>query len=99
MVRAYATEEERGVRFAAIVGIVGFINVPIVFLATTLWRTQHPVPTIFQKGLVPAMLLTLLVCLLAFTLLYTYLLLRAVSPRQLEAEIRRSKQNIEGKSI
>lgn len=99
MVRAYAVEEERGARFAAVVGIVGFIDVPIVFLATTLWRTQHPGLTIFEEGLIPAMLLTLLICLVAFTLLYAYLLRRAILLRQLGAEIRRLRQHITEKSI
>ncbi|MDI6815423.1 MAG: cytochrome c biogenesis protein [Dehalococcoidales bacterium] len=94
MVRAYAMEEEREARFAAVVGIVSFINVPIVFLATTLWRTQHPGPTIFQEGLTFTMLVTLLVCLVAFTLLYAYLLRRMISLKQIRSEIRRLKQHI-----
>ena len=97
MVRAYAAEEERGARFAAVVGIVSFINVPIVFLTTRLWRTQHPAPMIFEGGLIPDMLLTLLVCLAAFILLYIYLLLITISVRQMGAEIRQLRQSIREK--
>ncbi len=92
IVRSFATEESRGARFAAIVGIVGFIDVPIVALAITLWRTQHPGAVIFQGGLAPSMLLTLLVSLAAFTALYFLLLMQRVSMRNDEREIERLKE-------
>ncbi len=87
MVRSFAAEESRGARFAAVVGIVGFIDVPIVALAITLWRTQHPGPLIFQGGLAPSMLLTLLVCLAAFTTLYLLLLTQRISLKHDEIEV------------
>jgi len=92
IIRSYATDESRGARFAAVVGIIGFIDVPIVALATTLWRTQHPGPVIFKGGLAPAMLLTLLVCLVAFTALYSLLVIQRVSMKKDEIEIRRLKE-------
>ena len=93
IIRAYATEEQRGARFAAVVGIVGFIDVPIVALAITLWRTQHPGPVVFEGGLAPSMLLTLLVCLAAFTTLYSLLLIQRVSMKNDEIEIKRLKES------
>ena len=90
-VRSYTTDEERGARFAAVVGVVGFIDVPITILAITLWRTQHPGPVIFEGGLAPPMLLTLMVCLAAFTILYYLLLTRRVAMKKAEGEIRRLK--------
>jgi len=92
IVRSFATEESRGARFAAVVGIVGFIDVPIVALAITLWRTQHPGPVIFQGGLTPPMLLTLLICISAFTTLYLLLLMQRISMKNDEIEIRRLKE-------
>ena len=92
IVRSFATEESRGARFAAVVGIVGFIDVPITALAITLWRTQHPGPTIFQGSLSPPMMLTLLVCLVAFTILYCLLLIQRVSMKNDEIEISRLKE-------
>jgi len=92
IVRAYAAEEHRGARFAAVVGIVGFIDVPIVALAITLWRTQHPGPVIFQGGLAPSMLLTLLVCLAAFTTLYFLLLIQGISIKNDEGETKRLRE-------
>jgi len=97
LVRSYATEESRGARFAAVVGIVGFIDVPIVALAIVLWRTQHPQPVIFEGGLSPAMLLTLLICLAAFTVLYAQLLTQRVWLRQAEAEVGKLKSALSQK--
>ena len=87
MVRSLTVEKSRGARFAAVVGIIGFIDIPIVVLATTLWRGMHPGAIIFQGGLAPPMLLTLLVSITAFTVFYFYLLGRRMGLREIEAEI------------
>ncbi len=92
MVRSFATEETRGARFAAVVGIVGLIDIPIIVLATTLWRGMHPGPVIFQGGLAPPMLLTLLVSIVAYTALYFLLLIQRVSMRNDEIEIKKLKE-------
>ncbi len=61
--------------FAAVFGIAGFINVPITFFAIRIWRTIHPV-VIRSSGIsiTSPMLNTLIITLLAFTLLYFHLL-------------------------
>ncbi|MFH1651850.1 MAG: cytochrome c biogenesis protein CcsA [Chloroflexota bacterium] len=91
LVRSYAANESQGARFAAVVGIIGFIDLPIIVLAITLWRTQHPGPVIFEGGLIPPMLLTLLVSLAAFTCLFLLLLWQGYSLRTLENRLRRWK--------
>lgn len=96
MVRSFAVEESRGARFAAVVGIVGFVDIPITAIAITLWRTQHPRPVIFEGGLTPSMLLTLIICVAAFTLLYVYLLLQAISLKQAEADLGKISQALRG---
>jgi heme exporter protein C len=88
IVRAYIPEEERRARFAAVVGIVGFIDVPVVALAITLARTQHPGPLIFRGGLTAPMVLTLTVCIVAFTVFYFLLLTEGVSIKRSEDEVR-----------
>jgi heme exporter protein C len=92
MVRSFADDRQRGSRFAAVVAIVGFIDVPVVALAIILWRTQHPGPLIFQGGLTTPMLLTLLVCLAAFSALYCCLLVAGISIKNDEIEIGKLKQ-------
>ncbi|MFC1942292.1 cytochrome c biogenesis protein [Chloroflexota bacterium] len=93
LIRSYASEESRGARFAAVIGIIGFIDVPIAAFAITLWRTQHPGPVIFSGGLAPPMLLTLLISLAAFTSLYALLMIQRVSLKKSEDEIKRLKDN------
>jgi len=95
LVRSYTAEKERGARFAAVVGIVGFVDVPIVALAITLWRTQHPSPVIFSGGLAPAMLFTLLVCLSAFSALYALLLWLKIAMKRSESDIETIKEAID----
>ena len=92
LVRAYASDDQRGARFAAIVGIIGFIDVPIVALAITLWRTQHPGPVVFTNGLAPPMLLTLLVSLAAFTALYLILVTQVAGLKKDRDEVMRLKE-------
>ncbi|MFC1943214.1 cytochrome c biogenesis protein CcsA [Chloroflexota bacterium] len=92
MVRSFAADEPRGARFAAVVGIIGFVDIPIIALATTLWRGIHPGPLIFRGGLAPPMLLTLLVGIAAFTALYFLLLIQRISMKNGEIEIRRLKE-------
>ncbi len=92
LVRSYATSAERGARFSAVVGIIGFLDVPIVALAITLWRTQHPSPVIFTGGLAPSMLVTLMVSLVTFTILYFCLILYQVRVAVDEAEVKRLKR-------
>ncbi len=89
MVRSFATDESRGARFAAVVAIIGFIDIPVVALATTLWRGLHPPLMIFQGEVAPPMLATLLVSIAAFTSLYFLLLLERVSIKHGENNIKK----------
>ena len=95
MVRSFIAEEERAARFAAVVGIIGFVDVPIVALAIQLWGTQHPDAVIFEGGLAPVMLATLLISLLAITSLYILLLIQRISLRFDELKFHELKRKIE----
>jgi heme exporter protein C len=96
IIRSYVAEEGRRARFAAVIGIIGFIDIPIVVLSTSLWRGIHPGPVIFEGGLEPAMLQTLLVSIAAFTVLFFYLLKERVSIKIVEAELMKLKARREG---
>ena len=78
MLRA-EVQDARRTRFAAVLGIVGFVDVPIIRWSVEKWRTLHPQPVVIQEGggtgLSPAMLLTFSLCLGAFVLLF-FLILR-----------------------
>lgn len=91
LIRSYVANREQGARFGAVVGIVGFLDVPIVAMAISLWRTDHPSPVIFQGGLDPSMMLTLLVSIIAFTALFSLLLVQKLSVKGTEDEIKKIK--------
>ena len=58
LVRRMAEPGRQAARFAAVVGIFGFIDVPVVHFSVTWWRTQHPGPVIVNDALPPQMLAT-----------------------------------------
>jgi heme exporter protein C len=78
MLRNYLVNPGRAANLCAVVGIIGFVDVLIDYMAIRWWRTQHPQPVILggpESGLDPRMLATLLVSLGTFTLLF-FLLVR-----------------------
>ena len=56
LVRRLATPGRQAARFAAVVGIFGFVDVPIVHFSVTWWRTIHPGPVVINDALPPQML-------------------------------------------
>ncbi len=96
--RATSAPGERRARLSAVVGLIGALDIPVVHFAVYWWRTQHPTPTVLRSSgpdLPGSMLLTLLVSLAAFTVLFAALLvmrLRIEESRQrlyeLEGRIR-----------
>jgi heme exporter protein C len=89
MVRSYA-EPPRGPRFAAIVGIVAFFDVPIVYMSSYWWRTLHPPPAIGPLAAnQPSTTITLLLLLsmVAFTVLYAFLVRVRMEIEATEAEL------------
>jgi heme exporter protein C len=69
LVRRIAAPGRQAARFGAVVGIVGFIDVPIVHFSVSWWRTIHPpVETAAPEALPPEMLLTFAVSMLAVLL-------------------------------
>jgi len=76
MLRATIESPERRARFAAVYGVVAFVTVPLSWFAIRWWRTIHPDILTGGEGMTitPRMVHTLLVSLVAFTLLYVTLL-------------------------
>lgn len=78
MLRGSTENPERGKRFAAILGIVGAVDIPLIHVSVQWFRSQHPQAVIMRPEgpqAAPEIVQTLLVSLLAFTLLFFALLL------------------------
>ncbi|HEU0020386.1 MAG TPA: cytochrome c biogenesis protein CcsA [Dehalococcoidia bacterium] len=92
MIRAYAPNRTQGARYAAVVGIVGFVDVPIVYYSVQWWRSIHPsavVGPLAEAGaLEPVMLGILLFSCLTFLVLYLYLVVERTALRGLEDQVR-----------
>ncbi len=79
MLRTLQVDPLARARQAAVVGIVGFIDIPIVHMSVLWWRSIHQAPTVLQPGLQDPPLddrmeISLFVNLLAFTVLFVFLL-------------------------
>ena len=92
MVRSYAPNRVRGAVYAAVVGIIGFVDVPIVYYSVQWWRSIHPsavVGPLAEAGsLHPTMLAVLLFSFLAFLALFVYLVLERTALRNAEDAVR-----------
>jgi heme exporter protein C len=71
MLRQAAQDRDRSARFASVLGIIGFLDVPLIFSAVYLWRGLHPEPA----GMPQQMAITLFVGMAAFVALFAYLLI------------------------
>jgi len=94
MLRGYTLDPERGARFAAVFGIIGFVNVPLVYMSIRWWRTLHPAPVIGEGGgggLAPGMIFPFIFALFAFTLLFITLLILRYRANTLERCIKEIK--------
>lgn len=95
VIRNTAEEDEKRARFAAVFGIIGFVDVPIVFMAIRWWRTIHPLVIESSGiGLAPKMVAALMVSLAAFTLLYVYYLLLRLDISKLKLELAQLKEGL-----
>ncbi len=73
MVRGSSTNPERGKRFSAVVSIVGALDIPLIHMSVQWFRGMHPGPVVMKPGsptLSSSMLVTLMVGLVSFTLLF-----------------------------
>ena len=92
MLRGYAASPAQGARFSAVLGIVGFIDVPIVYFAANWWRGLHPEvvagPLADPDSMDASMRGVLLFSAATFTLLFAFLVKERMSLRAAEDGLR-----------
>ena len=91
MFRAYFPPGDQRMRLSAIIAIIGAIDTPIIYYASVLWQEAHPPliigPAAEEENLVAAQIgLTLLVSVIAFTLLFFSLLVERMGLARMESE-------------
>jgi heme exporter protein C len=82
LLRMSIVERIRRARLAAVLGIIGFANVPVVHFSVLWWRGLHQPPSVLRPGsptIAPILLATLLANVIAFTIAYAWLLRRRVA--------------------
>lgn len=75
--RKVADSPGRRAHWSAVVGVVGFVDVPIVHMSVVWWRSLHQEATVVRAGaptMAGSMLATLLLAALAFSVAYGYLM-------------------------
>ena len=90
LLRAMIEDRERAARFAAVLGIIAALDIPLVHFSVYWWRTLHQPPTLLRPGSTPmdAMLVAALtINLIAFTLLSAYFVAKRVRLLKREQEV------------
>jgi len=75
--RNVADSPSRRAHWSAVVGVVGFVDVPIVHMSVVWWRSLHQEATVIRPGaptMDPSMLVALLLGTVAFSVAYGYLM-------------------------
>ena len=80
ILRSLIEDEDRAALSAAVLGIIGFLDIPLIHMSVYWWRTLHQPPSILRpdklpwENVHPAMLAALAINFVGFLLLYFYLL-------------------------
>ena len=93
MVRSYAPTQSKGAIYAAVMGIVGFVDVPIVYYSVVWWRSIHPSPVVgpFAQAdsLDGTMALILLYSFVTFLFFFAYMVMERMELRTTEEALGR----------
>jgi len=88
VVRSMDMTERKRATICAVLGIVAFLDVPLVFYSARLWRSIHPAVFAAQGGgLEPEMKTTVIICIAAWSLLWAWLCLARFSQTRLAAQL------------
>ena len=90
LLRGMVDDPERGARFAAVLGIIAALNIPLVHFSVYWWRTLHQPPSLMKPGgaTMPAVILAaLLVNFAALALVGAYFVARRARLLRREAEL------------
>lgn len=77
MLRSMVEDPEQEGRYAAVLAIIGGIDLPIIYFAAEWWRTLHQPLSISMRGVSMSddILLSLMIMSIGFSLLFSYMLM------------------------
>jgi heme exporter protein C len=90
LVRAFLDDPDARARVGALVAIMGFVTLPIVYFSVRWWRTLHQ-PQSSPSTVDRPMVLTLRVMMIAFALIASYLMSRRYELARLQAAAERAE--------
>jgi heme exporter protein C len=99
MLRALSEDETRVAPSAAVLGIIGFLDIPLIHMSVYWWRTLHQPPSILRPDKMPwetvhpEILIPLAINFVAFMLLYFYLLSLRLRLGEVKEQIRSLRLN------
>lgn len=94
ILRSLIEDESRAASAAAVLGIIGALDVPLIHMSVYWWRTLHQPPSIFRPDKAPwenvawPLLIPLMINIVAFLLLLFYLLSLRYRVGEMQAEIK-----------
>src|SRR6266566_7133504 len=96
MLRSYMGRTPASARAGAVLAIIGFVDVPIIYESVNWWRTLHPQAAVGVQGaLPPEVVFTLMVSLVTFTLLYSFLMVQIYQLEKMQTLTSRLRASLE----
>jgi heme exporter protein C len=96
MLRSYMGRTPASARAGAVLAIIGVIDVPIIYESVNWWRTLHPTAQVGVQGALPSsVVLTLMVALTTFTLLYCFLMIQLYQLQRAQTIAQQLRASIE----
>jgi heme exporter protein C len=94
-------DNPQGLRFAAVIGIVGFLDVPIIYFSVRWWNYIHPSHVVgpIGGGLDPAMRSALMVSFVAILAVWLGLLLQRLRLEAARDEVRDLARRLAGERV
>jgi hypothetical protein len=93
-----ATEPQQGATLAAVLGVSGVVDLYLINRAVYWWRGIHPAVIVNREGgsglSDPLMQLTLVTCMIAFFLLFIWLLRLRLRAARLEEDVERLRAQL-----
>ncbi|MFQ5343537.1 MAG: cytochrome c biogenesis protein [Anaerolineae bacterium] len=97
MLRAYTEPGPQQARLSAVIAVVGVPVIVMNHFAVRIWRTQHPSPVVLREGgpaIEPIMIVVLVISLIAFTVMYIYLLANRVRLERTRIALRSAQEQL-----